>query len=377
MEYLTDDLFIDLFAYRQRENKDPLEDWLTECLAATLRALPKASLIALLSEICGSSEAQVTAVLASAKLDIRTQFNAPPVGRPDMLITLDDVPWILFENKVWHAVSERMNQAGEKSHQLRDYADWLRANGQTCALPLAIGFVTHLTPPPPDFSDCLTYRGLTPYKTSWGNVARKLIELTTDLDDDHRARSLARAFMAFLENRGMSNEMPDSTAFAAAEMYVGQAELLENLVDAMWQRACTIAYFGKTKDYTLKAVPDQGSVSAWRYTAPGPSSPSRDTFVEVGVWFPELGRWYDRDQIGMSLRGAQAYVGLINGDDGYFDNFDGAPVGFLRPASDIVAFKAIVEFSTEPQARGEEIVQWVGDMAENLRAFALAHGLVS
>jgi hypothetical protein len=43
------ELFSELYRYRQRENRENQEDWLTECLAAVLRALPKPSLAAVLA----------------------------------------------------------------------------------------------------------------------------------------------------------------------------------------------------------------------------------------------------------------------------------------------------------------------------------------
>ena len=73
--------------------------------------------------------------IASAKLDIRTQFHALPVGRPDMLITLAGVPWFLFENKVGHTVSERVYEVGDRQNPPEEptfnSSDWLPDTGHT------------------------------------------------------------------------------------------------------------------------------------------------------------------------------------------------------------------------------------------------------
>lgn len=374
-------LFRDLYAYRQRENKDPKEDWLTECLAATMRALPRDALQKVVADFSAFDVLDPNENLAEDELKIHTQFPIGSGGRPDMLITLNGQPWIVIENKVGHSVGVRIKADGSDSHQLGDYADWLWKESRDCRLRPAMVFITHLTRPPEDFSSRATadrYYGFRRHATSWGSLARKFMALTSHLDEVHHARVMAETFLGYLEDQNMSDEMPDSTAFAAAQMYVGYAAELENLVDAMWQRACTIANFGKTSDYILKAVTDQGSVSAWRYVAPTPVSPSRNTYVETGIWYPEIGAWYDRENIGSDLRGAQVYVGLFNNEDDYFlKNPSGDSLDFfIRPCSDFMAVKAVADFPSDPQVRGELITDWVEQRAVELRKFLLSNKLV-
>ena len=375
---MDEDLFVDLFAYRQRENKDPLEDWVTECLAATMRSLPADLLAKLLAEFIGS-ECHRAAEIDGTKVEIFTQYHAGKAGRPDMLVKYEGQPWIIFENKVGHAVSSRDSEAGE-SHQLRGYADWLKEQCVECEMPNAIVFITHLTPPPTDFvteDGAALYHGFSRYPSTWGVLARKIASLVERLGEDHHAFRLSRAFMTYLESENMSNEFPNAVALSSAQLYVSQAASLENLVDRMWQEAKNIAACGKTASYRIKAEPDYGTVNAQRYALSAPNSSSGWSYIETGVWFPELDSWYDSEDIGRDLVGPHIYVGFFNGDDDYFTMTDAAPEGFLRPASDFIAIESISAFSANPDLRGGEIVNWVAEKASLLRQFLLERKIVS
>jgi hypothetical protein len=376
----TSDLFIDLYAYRQRENKDPLEDWLTECLAVTIRALPRPAKAALLSELSGATVSDPQAFFDAHKVEVFTQHSTGAAGRPDMLVQLDGHPWILFENKVGHGVAAREAVDGTESHQLRGYAEWLNKQGRHCSLAKALVFVTHITQPPQDFrgaDEAGLYHGLRRTHTSWAALGRRIAGLTDGLPDDHHAKALTTAFLAYLEDQDMSNEFPSSSAFAAAEVYVSQAAALENLVSRMWQELRTAANFGRTADVQLKALTDEGSVSAWRYVAPGPSSPSRNSYLQTGIWFPETGSWFDAEEVDIGVRGPQAYVYFGNGENDMFGIAPGELEGFMRPNSDFLACKPMAEFSAVPQVRGEEIIAWVAERAGVLKMFLTEHGLIA
>jgi len=49
------DPFSVLYSYRERERKNNYEDWLIECLAAILRALPQAVFSDFMSRLTGQS----------------------------------------------------------------------------------------------------------------------------------------------------------------------------------------------------------------------------------------------------------------------------------------------------------------------------------
>lgn len=373
-------LFLDLFAYRQRENRDPVEDWLTECLAATMRALPGIKLAELLSWLSDpANQAHILAHVKSGKVVIETQYVTANAGRPDMVVAIGNTPWIVFENKVGHHVSGRVNEDGSEGNQLRSYADWLKLASNGCDLRPGMVFVTHLTPPPEDFEGQYPtdhYHGFSRRRLSWGQFARKLIELASDLDEHHHALALVGALQAYLEENDMSSEFPDAVAMASAQLYVSQGASVEYLVDRMWQEAKIIASCGNTASYGVVADPEYGTVRARRYAVSAPNSPSGWSYIETGVWFPELESWYVKEDIGRDLVGPQIYVGFFNGDDNYFTMTDDYPDGFLRPDSDFIAIENLHVFSADPEMRGGEIVSWVAHKAIELRAFLLERKIV-
>lgn len=366
----TADLFIDLYSYRQRENKNPLEDWLTECLAVTLRVLPAEAKASLLDYLSGASIANPPDFFAEHKVEIFTQY-VTPAGRPDLVIMLDDCPWILFENKVGHSVSKRETESGEVRHQLLGYADWLAERGADCSMPQALVFVTHITPPPTDFRDpgkAELYHHLRRIPLAWGDLARRMANLVAGMPENHHSRAIVGAFLSYLENQDMSHEFPSSAGFAAAELYVTQADALENLVVRMWDAIEATAKFGGTPTYELKALTDELSVSAWRYTGTAVSSIS-NCFFQTGIWFAESGLWLGEFEVDQELRGAQAYVYFGNQHDDAFAAIKTQPDGWMRPVTEFLSCKAVAEFPNDPQARGEEIVAWVAGQARVLNDF--------
>lgn len=366
----TPDLFIDLYAYREREDKGPLEDWLTECLAVTLRALPAAAKGDLFSYLSGGSIADPLAFFAEHELEILTQY-VTTAGRPDLVIMLDGCPWILFENKVGHGVSKRKTETGEERHQLLGYSDWLDKRGANCILPRALVFVTHITPSPLDFRDpskADVYHNVRRVHISWGDMARRMAALVAGLPEDNHARAIVGAFLFYLENQDMSHEFPSSSSLAAAEIYVTQADAVENLVVRMWNEIDGIAKFGGTPTYELKALIEESSISAWRNTGAAVSSIS-GCFFQTGIWFAESGKWLGEFEVGRELKGAQAYVYFGNQYDDAFAAIQTQPDGWMRPLGEFLSCKAIAEFPTDPQARGEEIVAWIADKTRVLNEF--------
>jgi hypothetical protein len=371
-------LFRDLYAYRQRENRDPLEDWLTECMAIALRALPEEAQAAFFSWCSGVEIDEAQKLLAVSGVSVETQFFAGTAGRPDLVILLDGQPWIVFENKVSHGIGRRANEDGADSHQLRAYADWLDANASGKARS-ALVFVSHITPPPDDFrgrqADAL-YHGMHRVHTSWGAVARRLSSSVNHLENSHYAKVIAAAFLGYLEQQNMSNEFPTSVAFAAAELYLNQATPLENLVERMWDEVKLAVKFGRTADYQIKALADEGTVGAWRYVMPGLKGPQRWNYLQTGFWYPGAGSWIDTDALGSEAYGAQAVVFFGNSDDEMYAGVSDAPLGFLRPATNFLACKPVAAFPTDPQARGESIISWAAEQTALLKPFLIDHGLV-
>ena len=149
------DLFAALYTYRPRveegvrRDRSPQEDWLTECFAASLRALGRLShqrISTVLADLSGLSPRDVLAGLEGRRLEIATQVTGTDGTRPDMVLLLNGTPWIVAEHKVAHDAT---------FSQLAGYARWLqsvRSEVQSPSGPelpaAAIAFCHALHPPP-------------------------------------------------------------------------------------------------------------------------------------------------------------------------------------------------------------------------------------
>lgn len=373
------ELFVDLYRYRERENQNPLEDWLTECLAATLRTLSVSMQAAVLAELTTISNHEIEAAISKHGLSIETQYVAGAYGRPDMLLSLGDAPWILFENKVGHHLGHTEVDEGPRN-QLERYAHWLTNQNTKPPLPHAMVFVTHLTSAPSDFigpEGSGPYLGLKVHSTSWGLVGRTLTRLTSDLDEDQTARTLTNAFATYLENEDMSSEFPNSTDLAATELFLAHGESVETLIDKMWNEARTVADSGKNGSYKIESLHDYGRISASRYVQSGPQSPRGSAWVETGVWFPGLNEWFDEEELpGTKLSGPQVFLFFAHDDDDVFTATPGAPAGFHRPGSDFFICRPMSDFSDEPDERGRQVIAWVAEQAAALRPFLTEASLI-
>lgn len=130
------ELFTDLYRYRQREKKNNLEDWLTECVAAILRALPKPVFAAFASGLTGQSADSIANVFEDVSIATQVTIDRGTQGsqRPDLLISIaapdegdrkkPSQPWLLFENKVFHHVDER---------------NWIRAKSKISFIAMELG----------------------------------------------------------------------------------------------------------------------------------------------------------------------------------------------------------------------------------------------
>ena len=134
-------LLVDLFKYRSREKREAMEDWLTECVAAILRALPPHELAEALKSVTGQNCAALleagsvigiaTQVVIEKRIDHQMDAEKGKaaqreVQRPDMVISIDGHPWLVFENKVAHAVDHDRASDASRVSQLERYGTWLQ-----------------------------------------------------------------------------------------------------------------------------------------------------------------------------------------------------------------------------------------------------------
>ncbi|WP_147366957.1 type I restriction enzyme HsdR N-terminal domain-containing protein [Aurantiacibacter zhengii] len=377
------DLFSDLYRFRQRENKNNLEDWLTECLAAVLRELNRDEWQKFLIEVTGADQFAIAKLLSEEIPEVRTQVQAGGgIGIPDLVIFHRDQPFVLFENKVAHSVSVHENDAGEVVNQLHRYARWLVKQSRPGAEVLHLVFLTHLTRPPADFgvmkaSNLCPYEGIARTTESWGRIARTLSRITRTEKPASLAAGLAKAFQTMLENENMANEFPDTNSFAALQIFLKQGAALENLVSRMWDEAAGVANSGKMSARRVEAELDYGRYSASRYANAIASPATNSAFLMTGIWYPEVKDVWQADELG-GYEPTDPHVFLLFADDkdDVFTSIHGVPgEGWHRPNSDFLALQPLYSFKGSPDSRAASILEWVAREAKLLRPFLLENNL--
>lgn len=375
------ELFIDLYRYRQRERKNNLEDWLTECLAATLRSLDRNQWIRFLVEFSRLEPNRAAELVKSELPIVRTQVQAgAEFGIPDLVIFAGDEPFILFENKVAHRVTEDLDDSGQIRNQLHRYAEWLHKRrlpdvGDTCLV-----FLTHITPPPEDFlspSHGHLYHNVRRITSTWGHLGRLLRAIAQDEGQRSLACGLSRAFYKMLEDEQMANEFPTSTALASLEVFLAQGAEIENLLKAMWNEISGVAKSSNTSRERIESEFEFGRYSAWRYVNWIERVSTKTAFLMTGIWFPEIADTWPRESLeGLDPHGPQIF--LCFGDDDYdvFKTVEGKPSDqWLRPYSDFLRMAPLHQFSGTPDQRASNILKWLAQEAKDLRTFLLKEEL--
>ena len=379
-------LFVDLYAYRQREARNPVEDWLTECLAAVLRSLTPTQAASVFARLSGQPrEAIVAAVLRQGRaITVHTQVpieRDPATGsrqRPDLLVRVGDRPWLLFENKVAHVVDVTQVANEPVEHQLHRYGAWLgRQELEVDGLSKALVFVTHLTPPPEDFTDHHirhpAYEGLGPGMVwSWGNVSRILLQETRESDERALAPNLASALAGYLKEHDMANEYPAHQDVAVADLYLGKEALFINLVNDMFRRIWRSTFLEGNARWA-KVYQNCGVYGASQNVCASELIPEK-TYVEVGLWFPEVGDWRNgeivRELSGKDVSTSpKVYLALANQTDGAFHALPGAPEGWHELNTDKLVFRDFSSFHGDPERRAQAIFAWVDEEIAKLKTY--------
>lgn len=378
-------LFIDLYRYRQREQKNNLEDWLTECLAAILRSLDEKQWGHFLREVTQILDHAIDDFLARGLPQVRTQVVAGEgFGIPDLVIEQHGRPAILFENKVAHHVAIATDDDGVTRNQLHRYAEWLNLNADQHSNVRHMVFLTHLTQPPHDFRavelvETCPYRGIDRSVHTWGDLGRVLLDITGSIGDVSLAGGLAEAFYAMLEDEGMSNEFADTTAIASLQVFLAQGSGIENLLDRMWGEIKRVGNSSNRERERIEPEFEYGRYSVWRYVNRINSVDTGTAFLMTGLWFPEIAEtWSSEDLGGHSAQGPQVFLQFGDDHDDVFADVAGAPSeAWHRPASDFLRLKPLHEFPGSPDERAASILSWLAYEGEILREFLLKQALAS
>ena len=389
-------LLVDLFKYRSREKREAMEDWLTECVAAALRALPPDKFAAVLKSV---TRQDCSGLLeAGAELHVATQFvigkgsddaidrsaaDAPKIAkqRPDMVISLDGSPWLVFENKVAHDIDHDRSTDPRYVSQMERYGAWLQEQQfEKSGLSKALVFVTHFTPVPSGYTSPNPvqpgYQRLDRHVATWGSLSRTFITTTADLMPDSHSCALIGAFAEFLEEHGMSDEYPASQDVALLGLQIGSTDRLKKLVDDMFARVQDI---GRWNGNTVWAEADVefGRFNTYRWVHL-PDGWPEGCYLNTGLWFPDSPdqRYRDTMDEALAVSGKEpissapkVFLQLAHEDDGMFRK-DGLPGSeWHRPVSDFFVFRDYDSFHGDPAARAVAIFQWLDERVDELRRF--------
>lgn len=395
-------LLVDLFKYRSREKREALEDWLTECVAAILRALPVQELEISFTAITGQNCRNVFATGVRPTIATQVVIERPRTvdavsmasnggvllgqQRPDMIVSVDGHPWLVFENKVAHGLDESRSNDPRFPSQMERYGAWLQAEEfNPPGLAKALVFVTHFTPAPRGFSALvpreLGYRGLARKVVTWGALARVFDAASSELAADSYSRVLIDAFATFLKEHGMFDEYPATQDIALLGLQIGSTDRLKKLVNDMFVR---IQGIGEWKGNTGWAEADVefGRFNAWRYLHL-PEGWPRDCYVNTGLWFPDSPNQQYRDAMDEELgvlgttpisSAPKVFLQLAHADDGMFDKKGRPGDEWLRPVSDFFAQRDYDSFHGDPATRAVAIFAWLDERVAELREFLHGDG---
>lgn len=382
---MADGLFSDLYRYRQRANKNNLEDWLTECLAAVLRSLDQGQWRRFLTHLSGRPENYFDALLGDEPPEVTTQVQAgADYGIPDLVIWHRGSPIVLFENKVAHSVAVSETDEGQEKNQLHRYAAWLHEGAAPDVGYSQLVFLTHLTRPPSDFETKFPegrcpYFGIQRRASTWGALTRHLVAITDAEGNRALSSNLVSALYQMLEEQNMANEFPDTTAIAALQVFLAQGGAIENLLIRMWDEVHGAGSSSNMQREKTELEFEFGRYTAHRYANKIERVHTSTAFLMTGLWFPEINDgWTSEDLDGFKPQGPQVFLIFADDNDDVFAEIGDAPSeAWYRPSSDFLRLKSLHEFTGSPDERATQILQWLAAETKDLREFLLQERLVT
>lgn len=364
-------MFINLYKYRPRireegaNDRTPQEDWLTECLAACLRALWNSEpdlVVEVLKELFDERfRSELAVFLQGRAFRVETQISTDDRTRPDMALYAGKHALLVIENKVAHTAH---------IDQLLGYAKWLRNNCEPNS-PQGVAFVTHYTRPPEEFGpNEAAFEGLSTKPTTWAALGKSFLRVTATLAQQNHARVLAQSFFEMLKELDMATEYPTNKTLAAAEIFLAEGEGVNALVNELRAETERLGNFHRQTTYECSPCFDLGYFAASRWCT--------DLFGEiggsvyVGIWYPEVGTFKEL------ILGASRAVSLnVEIDDGakIFLNFettgnipvrsDDLPANWLKIDDDeIVVFRNISSFPGSADFRAKAMKSWIADRCD-------------
>ena len=357
---MTRGVFSDLFGYRPRmreedkQDRTPLEDWLTECLAACLRSLlayEETRALSVLAYITGRPIAALAEERSrSEKPTVITQFRCTDGQRPDLVVCLGKKPWIVIESKVEHSAT---------LGQLAGYARWMREASRLMPFETTLVYLTHATPCPDGFvTTNPAFETMNLSRRRWAGIGRALLKACEGLEHHHVSREFCAAFVHHLEDQNMANEYPSSKTMASAQMFMALGLEVELLVDSLLDDVAGIGDFSHQKYTGAQPQFDQGLYAAGRWA----KSVRGDLGAQVwvGLWFPEVGSYrIDVERtMGLEIGDTPKIFVTVDSED-LLSAVPECPEGWYRDEEEYLAYRDYDSFADDPTERADAAKAWV------------------
>jgi hypothetical protein len=304
-----------LFKYRQRPDRSPHEDYLTEALCDLLNCVPRERAVSFVNDLLVPSDARPLWREASSAFDRmswRTQALVPG-GRIDLLLENGGEPLIAVECKIsagFHIVDDESAHAKDAEiNQLVMYGRWL-AKGlskRNHVWPGALSIITHSTRPPADFrkpAGDQRYQVKCRNDCTWAHVSKWLrgelrmdsprkIDRSTEL---HWKR-LAGEFVEFIKEGNMSSDTIVPSDISALDVYIGSADRFDNTFRSIHENVISANCLGELAAPRKSPVEFIWDASArvlhdWVYLK-ARKQVKADWFFDWGIQLPSDAGWWE------------------------------------------------------------------------------------
>lgn len=370
-----------LFTYRERPDRTPLEDFLTEALCDLLNRLPREVMREFVAKLFlppDAGDAWREIVDNGGILLWKTQERIAAVGRLDLMLCCNEEPLIVVENKVGHSVTVE---------QLSGYGQWLGRQVAGQDWRGALVFLTHFTAPPDSFAkgDTNTYGVPWQPVCRWPDVWRWL-NANASAQPETSWGAFAKELADFLGEQEMTSEMMTQHDLAALAVYVPSAARVHHLLHHIWTEAVKPSWdndglYGHSsldaEHTTIGYYSDEAQISDFAYVR-SPNAPYdwNVWFLTWGIAFPEQPVKWCRDAIPPLPKRPYAFFGFLSANDrqpipsdskqGCWGLNDGWSVSESEP-NGLIKGRAMSDFDPDPDRLAEQITNWVSEAGHQLK----------
>lgn len=384
-------LYGTLFRYRARENRRPLEDYLTEALGDLLNRMPRSVMVDFVSRLFlreDNARRNWIEIAESQGVFLwSTQRQIVSKGkqyRLDLLLEIDGHAVLVVESKIGHHLAVHVNtiddggseiaRGDEKNricedNQLMTYGHWL-SNQPAHGFPFrALAMITHSTAPPHDFEQNSSIYGVPWTRVCrWSEVWRWLIgksSLSTPQGADESMAwcVLSKELANFIEENGMSTEMITHLDMSKLEVSIGcQSRLnatFRYIADHL-KPVLAEKYAGRIGDMVYS---EGGVIWSWIYLKPPLAPAIGDWAISWGIRFPSVSEWWKgatpplphAPHIFVHLSGEKTKLPLSRILD------DRLPSGWSTVAdtNELIAGNSIYDFPAESDEMNKAAAQWI------------------